>query len=262
MMNDNQLNVALIQYDISPEDPKGNRIHLENIFDKVPAETDIIVLPEMFFTGFPMDVGSKAEPMDGESISWMREQSFRLSSIIAGSLMVVENGSFYNRFVFVFPAGNYEFYDKRHLFSIGKEDEMFIRGRERKIFKVKNFRILPQVCYDLRFPVFSRNKDDYDVMINCANWPADRIEIWKTLLKARAIENQSYVLGVNRIGKDKNNIRYSGDSMIVDSRGKVMASAHPGEEKVIVYRLSKLSLDRFRSKFFVLKDRDDFYIKN
>jgi len=260
-MNDDQLNVALIQYDILWEDPKGNRIRLENIFNEFQTGFDIVVLPEMFSTGFSMAVSSNAEPMEGNSISWMREQSCRLNSVIAGSLMVCENGSFYNRFLFVFPSGDYEFYDKRHLFSMGKEDEMFLCGRERKIFKIKNFRILPQVCYDLRFPVFSRNNDDYDVMIYCANWPVNRIDVWKTLLKARAIENQSYVLGVNRIGKDGNNICYSGDSMIVDSKGKVMSSAAPGEEKVIVYRLSKLSLDRFRCKFPVLKDRDDFFIK-
>jgi len=259
-MNEDELNVALIQYDILWEDPKGNRLRLENIFKNVPTEIDIIVLPEMFSTGFSMDVSSNAEPMEGDSLSWMREQSCLLNSVIAGSLMVSENGSFYNRFLFVFPAGNYEFYDKRHLFSMGKEDEKFLCGRERKIFKIKNFRILPQVCYDIRFPVFSRNNDDYDVMINCANWPVSRIDVWKTLLKARAIENQSYVLGVNRIGQDKLNIRYSGDSMVVDSKGKVMASATPGEGKVIVSKLSKLSLNRFRRKFPVLKDRDDFFI--
>jgi len=260
-MNDDELNVALIQYDILWKDPKRNRIHLENIFKEVPTGIDIVVLPEMFPTGFSVDVSSNAESMEGHSFSWMREQSYRLNSVIAGSLMVRENGSFYNRFLFVFPAGNYEFYDKRHLFSMGKEDEMFLCGKERKIFKIKNFRILPQVCYDLRFPVFSRNNDDYDVMINCANWPVNRINVWKTLLKARAIENQAYVLGVNRIGTDGNNICYSGDSMIVDSKGKLMVSAAPGEEKVVVSKLSKLSLDRFRSKFTVLRDRDNFFIR-
>jgi len=259
-MNDDELNVALIQYDILWENPMGNKIRLENIFNEVPSGIDIVVLPEMFSTGFSMDVCSNAEPMEGDSFLWMREQSCRLNSVIAGSLMVSENGSFYNRFLFVFPSGNYEFYDKRHLFSMGKEDEMFLCGRERKIFKIKNFRIFPQVCYDLRFPVFSRNNDDYDVMINCANWPVNRIDVWKTLLKARAIENQSYVLGVNRIGKDGNNICYSGDSMIVDSKGKVITCAAPGDETVIVSKLSKLSLDRFRRKFPVLNDRDKYII--
>lgn len=260
-MNEDELNVALIQYDILWEDPKGNRIRLENIFNKVPAWIDIVVLPEMFSTGFSMDVSSNAEPMDGNSILWMREQSSRLNSVIAGSMMVRENGSFYNRFIFVFPAGDYVFYDKRHLFSMGKEDKMFVCGRERKIFKIKNFRILPQICYDLRFPVFSRNNNDYDVLINCANWPVNRIDVWKTLLKARAIENQSYVLGVNRIGKDGNNICYSGDSMVVDSKGKVMDYAVLDEETVLISKLSKLSLDRFRSKFPVLDSRDAFFIK-
>jgi len=260
-MNYDELNVALIQYDIIWEDSNGNRNRLENILNEIPAVTDIVVLPEMFSTGFSMDVSSYAEPMDGDSILWMKEQSSLINSVIAGSMMVRENGSFYNRFIFVFPTGNYEFYDKRHLFSMGKEDKKFVCGRERKIFKIKNFRILPQVCYDLRFPVFSRNNNDYDVLINCANWPINRSDVWKTLLKARAIENQSYVLGVNRIGKYGNNICYSGDSMVVDSKGKVMDYAAPGEEKVVISKLSKLSLDRFRRKFPVLDSRDAFFIK-
>jgi len=260
-MNYDELNVALIQYDIIWEDSNGNRNRLENILKEIPSETDIVVLPEMFSTGFSMDVSSYAEPMDGDSILWMKEQSSLINSVIAGSIMISENGSFYNRFIFVFPTGNYEFYDKRHLFSMGKEDKMYVFGKERKIFKIKNFRILPQICYDLRFPVFSRNKNDYDVLINCANWPVNRIEVWKTLLKARAIENQSYVIGVNRIGKDGNNICYSGDSMVIDSKGKVMDCGTSGEQMVVYSKLSKLSLDRFRRKFPVLDSRDDFFIK-
>lgn len=259
-MSDDHLHIALIQADLVWEDAHANRRRFEQLFSKLPGETELIVLPEMFSTGFSMNVGQLAEIMDGESSEWMKRQALRLQMVIAGSVIVRDGNSFFNRFVFARPEGVIEYYDKRHLFSMGEEHLHFTPGSERKIFRIKSFRILPQVCYDLRFPVFCRNHGEYDLMINCANWPASRSDVWTTLLKARAIENQVYVAGVNRTGTDGNGIRYHGHSMIVDPRGKEIAETMNSGEQIIAAKLSKSSLDRFRKKFPVLPDADDFTI--
>jgi len=257
-MTDDILHVALIQTDLVWEDRAANRQHLEHLFLQLPGRTDLVILPEMFSTGFSMKAFEFAESMDGETVTWMKNQASRYQTVIAGSLMVREDDRSLNRFVFVYPAGEVHFYDKRHLFSMGLENSTFTPGSDRKVFLLKEFRIFPQVCYDLRFPVFSRNRDEYDVLINCANWPASRREVWETLLKARAIENQVYVLGVNRTGTDGNGIHYSGNSLIIDPKGKEMASAAPGKEAILTARFSRSSLDQFRRRFPVLNDRDNF----
>lgn len=260
-MNDDHLHIALIQWNLVWEQAEQNRRHLQILLTGLPPETDLVVLPEMFSTGFSMNVEKYAEPADGETVSWMKEQSAKLQSTLAGSMMIRENNRFFNRFLFVHPDGKIDFYDKRHLFSMGEENIHFSPGQERKIIRIKSFRILPQVCYDLRFPVFSRNRNDYDLLVNCANWPAPRREVWQTLLKARAIENQAYVAGVNRTGTDANGINYSGNSCIIDPKGKIMVVAEIKSEQIISAKLSKGSLERFRSNFPALADADDFEMK-
>ncbi|WP_423126833.1 amidohydrolase [Gaoshiqia sp. Z1-71] len=257
-MTNDHLHISLIQTDLVWENPDANRGRLELLFQQMPIETDLAVLPEMFSTGFSMQVERFAELMAGETVNWMKELAFRYQLVMAGSLMISEAGRYYNRFVFVRPDKTVEFSDKRHLFSMGEEQLHFSPGTERKIFQLKNFRILPQVCYDLRFPVFSRNRNDYDLLLNCANWPAPRKEVWKCLLKARAIENQAYVAGVNRIGKDANGIRYSGDSLVFDPKGKAMVAEVSGREAILFAKLSKSMLEDFRIKFPVLPDADEF----
>lgn len=258
-MTDN-LCIALVQCELVWEQPAENRKHLLHLLDDLASETDLVVFPEMFATGFSMQVEKCAEAMDGESVQWMKRLAADRRLVVAGSLMIREHGNFFNRFIFVYPEGKMEYYDKRHLFSMGEEHLHFTGGQTRKLIQIKSFRILPQVCYDLRFPVFSRNRQDYDLLINTANWPAPRREAWKTLLKARAIENQSYVAGINRTGRDANGINYVGDTCFVDPKGKVMLAAEDKKEQIITAKLSKDSLERFRNNFRVLPDADDFQL--
>jgi predicted amidohydrolase len=260
IMSDEKLHISLIQCDLSWEKPTDNRRHLQNLLADLPKETDLVVFPEMFATGFSMNVTKCAEVMDGESVSWMKEMAKENQTVISGSLMIRESNSFYNRFIFAFPDGKLEYYDKRHLFSMGEEHIHFTPGQERKIFKIKSFRILPLVCYDLRFPVFSRNRDDYDLMINVANWPGPRRQVWDILLKARAIENQAYVAGINRIGSDAKGINYLGDTCVIDPKGKIMQLGEEKQKQIVSAKLSKDSLERFRKNFPVLPDADDFQL--
>ncbi|MGD9557971.1 MAG: amidohydrolase [Mangrovibacterium sp.] len=257
-MSDDLLHLALIQTQLVWENAPENRFRFEELFYHVPAETELIVLPEMFTTGFSMNPSVHAETMDGDTLKWMKSQADLHGKVIAGSIAVREKGHFYNRFVFARPGGLTDTYDKRHLFSVGQEQLHYTHGSERRIFLIKSFRILPLICYDLRFPVFCRNGNDYDLLINCANWPASRRNVWEILLKARAIENQVYVAGVNRIGVDANQISYSGNSMIVDPKGKSLASGEDGKEMILTATLSKSSLLHFREKFPVLPDADHF----
>ncbi len=259
-MSSDHLHISLVQADLVWEDVDANLQHFEQLLQEVPAESDLVVLPEMFSTGFSMNVAALAESMDGKTIVWMKQQAFKLNKVIAGSVMIRDDNHFFNRFVFAHPSGEMDYYDKRHLFSMGGENLHFTAGAERKVFELKSFRVLPLVCYDLRFPVFSRNRNDYDLIINCSNWPSPRREVWQTLLKARAIENQAYVAGVNRIGIDPTGIRYSGDSLIVDPKGNEIVAANPETDQVITAKLSLLSLRRFRKSFPVLPDADDFQL--
>lgn len=258
--NDQILTLSLVQPDLVWEDVQANLEAFEQLFRDLPSATDLIVLPEMFSTGFSMQVDKFAEPMEGPTVNWMKKQAATLNAVVAGSLMVARNDCFYNRFVFARSDGQIEYYDKRHLFSMGQENVFFTPGRKRSVIEVKGFRILPQVCYDLRFPVFARNRNDYDLYLNCANWPAPRNEVWECLLKARAIENQCYVAGVNRIGTDANGIRYSGNSQVLDARGKSIGEAGT-TKKLITTALSLSTLQKFREKFPVLPDADDFQIE-
>lgn len=236
--------------------PCRNRFGAEAMIASAPG-CDLYVLPEMFSTGFCTSPEGVAEPEPCDSLKWMKDSAEMFSAAIAGSVAVEENGRFFNRFYFVTPDGNAVYYDKRHLFTYGGEHLKFTAGKERKIVEYKGVRILLQVCYDLRFPVWSRNRGDYDMVLYVASWPETRADAWRQLLKARAIENQCFVAGVNRIGTDPSN-SYCGGTMLIDPYGKVIAECADGMESVAVAEISMEELAAFRQKFPVLDDADDF----
>lgn len=256
----NNLNIVALQTDIVWEDIEKN---LENYTDKINAfdqKTDLIILPEMFTTGFSMSPKRLAETMNGSGISWMKKISKEKNTSICGSLIIKDGDDFVNRYIHCFPNGEIEYYDKRHLFRMGNEHDHYKAGQKRLIYKINDWRIHALVCYDLRFPVWSRNRNEYDLLIYVANWPEARREVWKKLLMARAIENQCYVVGVNRIGKDGTGITYSGDSMIIDSRGNAIVTSNEYLEEAIHAEISLDELIEFRKKFPVMLDADDFDI--
>lgn len=250
------MKIALLQSDIEWAMPCRNRFGAEAMIASAPG-CDLYVLPEMFSTGFCTSPEGVAEPEPCDSLKWMKDSAEMFSAAIAGSVAVEENGRFFNRFYFVTPDGNAVHYDKRHLFTYGGEHLKFTAGKERKIVEYKGVRILLQVCYDLRFPVWSRNRGDYDMALYVASWPETRTDAWRQLLKARAIENQCFVAGVNRIGTDPSN-SYSGGTMLIDPYGKVIAECADGMESVAVAEISMEELAAFRQKFPVLDDADDF----
>ena len=220
-------------------------------------EVDLIVLPEMFVSGFTMNPKAVAETMNGETIAWLQHLAKAKNCAITGSLVIEENGKYYNRLVFVYPNGELKTYDKRHLFTLAGEDKVYTAGKKKLIIEYKEFRICPLICYDLRFPVFARNVEDYDVLIYVANWPKPRINAWDILLKARAVENMSYVIGVNRIGKDENELEYVGHSQAVDFLGNYLLE--PQEtDGVFIVELDKEKLLETRSKLAFLEDKDQF----
>lgn len=220
-------------------------------------EVDLIVLPEMFVSGFTMNPKAVAETMNGETIAWLQHLAKAKDCAITGSLVIEENGKYYNRLVFVYPNGELKTYDKRHLFTLAGEDKVYTAGKEKLIIEYKEFRICPLICYDLRFPVFARNVEDYDVLIYVANWPKPRINAWDILLKARAVENMSYAIGVNRIGKDENELEYVGHSQAVDFLGNYLLE--PQEtDGVFIVELDKEKLLETRSKLAFLEDKDQF----
>lgn len=254
-----KLKVALLQKDIVWGDPVKNRKNLSNAME-LCGKADLYILPEMFSTGFCSKSQFFAEPSGNSSLEWMKECASRFNAAIAGSIAIDEGGIHYNRFYFVKPDGATEFYDKRHLFTYGGEDNFFKGGKERRIVEYNGFRILLQVCYDLRFPVFSRNMKDYDLAVYVASWPASRAEVWSALLKARAIENQCYVIGVNRVGDDPES-HYSGNSTAIDAYGHTVAACTPEKEETVCAELDLAELEEFRKKFPVLEDRDIFELK-
>ena len=259
MEQENDLRITLIQPDLIWESPRENREHLSQLIDSVKERTDLIVLPEMFTTGFSMNASTLAEPMNGETMQWMWQKAAEKDAAICGSVILEDAGGRYNRLLFVQPDGTYSSYDKRHLFFVEGEIGVFEPGKERVIVNFRGWRIALYICYDLRFPVWSRNRKDTDLALYVANWPASRTLVWQTLLKARAIENQIYVAGVNRIGADGNGIEYCGDSLLVNPRGEVVHRLENREE-VVTVSLSMKSLQAFREKFPVGNDADDFQI--
>jgi omega-amidase len=255
--NDNELKVTLVQPDLVWEDKSANLTKIAGMLKNI-GQTDLIVLPEMFTTGFSMKVKELGESMEGLTINWMKGKALQCNSVVTGSLIISEAGNFYNRIVWVTPVGMVQFYDKRHLFSMGEEHLHFTPGNKRITFEWKGWKIRLLICYDLRFPVWSRNHDDYDLLIYTANWPSPRHHVWKNLLTARALENQSYCIGVNRVGKDGMGLEYLGDSGCIDARGEAVWLGP--EEKVRTFTLSLEQLLSFREKFPILKDRDAFLL--
>lgn len=255
------LHIALFQLDLVWENPQANRDRIDQWFDKISKTTDIVFLPEMFTTGFSMNVDQLAEPMDGETVQWMKKRCAEHGLALCGSLMIRENGKYFNRLLFVEPSGEIHTYDKRHLFTMGNEESHFEQGTQRLILQYKGWRICPLVCYDVRFPVWSRNRNEYQVLVYAANWPSNRDEVWNTLLKARAIENQAYVVGVNRVGVDGQMISYSGHSQILAAKGNCLAETKPGEEGIVSAEISYSELEKFKMAFPVLDDADSFYIE-
>lgn len=254
------LNISLIQSNLFWEDLNKNLSHFEELISKI-SETDIILLPEMFNTAFCPQSTHLAETMEGETISWMKEISKNKNCAISGTLMIEENGKVYNRLLWISKRGNVSTYDKSHLFSFVKENKSITKGETRLIVEIAGWKICPLICYDLRFPVFSRNNVDYDILIYLSNWPVMRIDAWETLLKARAIENQSYTIGVNRIGEDGNNVCFNGHSKILDAFGKELLCATENQEDVLEITLSAKDLKLIRKKINFLTDRDKFFIE-
>ncbi|PWA11377.1 amidohydrolase [Flavobacterium laiguense] len=254
------MKIALIQSSLFWENPEKNREKLGKKINAISESVDLIVLPEMFTSGFTMQPNDVAETMHGETLTWLKHLAKDKNSAITGSLIITENGNFYNRLVFVFPSGEVRFYDKRHLFTLAGEDKVYTGGNKKLIVEYQGWKICPLICYDLRFPVFARNTEDYDVLIYAANWPKIRINAWDTLLKARAIENMSYTIGVNRIGEDNNGHQYNGHTQVVNFLGDYILE--PIENKgVFIVQLNKAELLLARKKFNFLNDRDSFVLK-
>lgn len=254
------LRITLAQVDLAWEDPLQNRHSLDIQIRQLAGKSDLVILPETFTTGFSMRVRDLAEPMDGPTVNWLLQLSQITKIAICGSLLIKDNDLYYNRFVFVTPGGEAFFYNKRHLFSIGGESISYTAGDERLIVHFFGWRIALYVCYDIRFPVWCRNMNDTDLMIFIANWPSSRNEVWKILLKARAIENQVYVAGVNRIGTDGEGILYLGESQVINPRGEALQESHLTNNGLLSFEISKNKLNDFREKFPVAKDADRFII--
>jgi omega-amidase len=254
------MKISIIQPDLDWEDKASNLTKLEKLLLPLNNVTDVVILPEMFNTGFSMNPHKLCESPRDKTLLWMKNIAGEGNFGICGSYIVKENIHYYNRFVFVSTEKEIWQYDKRHLFSIAGEDKLFTPGNKRLTFEYSGIRMSPYICYDLRFPVWSRNRNDCDLIIYSANWPESRREVWIILLKARAIENQCYVAGVNRTGTDGEGIKYCGDSMIIDPRGRIIASVNSGEEGSVTAEISMTELSDFRSKFPVFKDSDDFTI--
>lgn len=252
------MKITIYQQDIKWASPQQNRENLDSILESLPEGTDLLVLPEMFSTGFATEPEGIAEPSVNGSfptLEWMKERSSQCGFAIAGSVAVEEEGTYFNRFCFVKPNGECSFYNKHHLFAYGNEHKRYSAGTERLIVEYKGVRFIPLICYDLRFPVWSRNRGDYDAMIYVASWPTSRVEAWRTLLKARAIENQSYLIGVNRVGEDPS-CTYCGGSAIIDPYGKPLAECADGKAEMVSAELDMELLNNFREKFPVLGDAD------
>ncbi|PHR69137.1 MAG: amidohydrolase [Lutibacter sp.] len=255
------LNIALIQANLVWENSQENLNYFDKKIDKVSSGVDLVVLPEMFTTGFSMNPEKYAEKMEGETVSWIKKLSKEKEIAIVGSLIIKDDNKYYNRLVFVHPNGKIDSYDKRHLFTYGGENKVYSSGNKRLIVEYKGWKICPMICYDIRFPVWSRNNDDYELLIYVANWPKPRISAWDILLKARAIENMCYTIGVNRVGVDGNNIEHVGHSQVIDMLGKEQIYNNLEKEVVFEVSLDKNKLTESRNRFRFLNDKDSFSIE-
>ena len=253
------MKITLIQTDLLWNDPAGNRARFEQKIAEA-GSADLIVLPEMFSTGFCTQPRLAAEPLGGETLPWMKRIAQKTDCALAGSVAVEENGNYFNRFYFVKPDGLVSQYDKRHLFTYGGEHKEFTAGDKRVIVEYKGWRILLQICYDLRFPVWSRNRNDYDLALYTANWPTPRVDAWSALLRARAIENLCYVAGINRTGTDPN-CSYCDKSALLDFKGQTLEDVEPGKEALLSAELDADALRDFRKNFPALQDADRFSLE-
>ncbi len=258
------IKITLIQSDLHWENKAGNLKMFSQKMEAINESTDLIILPEMFSTGFSMQPEKLAEAMNGETVKWMKEEAKKKNAVITGSFICLENGKHFNRLVWMKPDGTYSIYDKRHLFSMGDENNHYTSGTGRITEEIKGWKICPLICYDLRFPVFSRNSktNPYDLLIYVANWPERRAHPWKTLLLARAIENQAYVAGVNRVGTDANELYYSGDSAMINYKGEIISKITSDKEFTETVTLNYEELQDFRKQFPALNDADDFEIRD
>lgn len=261
MNTNNKLTVALIQADLVWENPSENRKNFEEKINTLSSNIDIVILPEMFTTGFTMNATNLAETMNGPTVIWMQKLAARKKCALLGSIIITEKNQYFNRLLFVHPSGKIDFYDKKHTFTLAGEHKIFSAGNKKTIINYIGWKICPLICYDLRFPVWARNTENYDLLLYVASWPINRIEAWDTLLKARAIENMSYTIGVNRVGNDANNYEYNGNSVGYDPLGKCLAKNDKGMETCLIIELNKEVQNKIRDKFKFLDDKDIFNIQ-
>lgn len=261
------IKVTLVQSPLHWEDAPANRSMFEAKIRAIEEPTEVVILPEMFSTGFSMNASQLAEPHQGETFQWMQALARERGVVICGSIITADQGKYFNRLYWVQPDGQFFHYDKKHLFSFAGENQHYTAGTEKVIVEYKGWKFLLLICYDLRFPVWIKNNYsaekgfDYDCIINVANWPAARSHPWRVLLMARAIENQAYMIGVNRLGEDANGIQYSGDSALISPMGDNFSDLMPGEEKTETIAMPKCQLNDFRNKFRVAEDWDQFTLK-
>ncbi|MRX39532.1 amidohydrolase [Flavobacterium sp. LC2016-23] len=254
------MKIALIQSDLYWEDASANRKNFESKINQIDLKVNLIVLPEMFSTGFTMNASEVAETMQGETVLWMQSLAKQKQVAIVGSLIIAEEAKYYNRMLFVFPNGAIRHYDKRHLFTLAGEDKSYTAGTEKVIVEYLDWKICLQICYDLRFPVFARNTENYDLLLYVANWPKVRTNAWDALLKARAIENMSYVVAVNRVGLDANEYEHIGHSQVIDFLGNPVLNPRE-KEGVFIVEVDKKPMLETRNKLDFLSDRDQFEIR-
>lgn len=253
------LKITIIQSELYWENIDANLEMFSFKIENLNEEIDLIILPEMFSTGFSMNAAELAEPTDGKTFQWMVSEAIKHSTAVIGSVIISENNAFYNRLFFIFPDGNFKQYDKKHTFTYAKEHETYTKGSERLIVDYLGWKICPLICYDLRFPIWARNTEEYDVLIYIANWPKSRTLAWETLLRARAIENMTYCVGVNRVGFDGNNHEYIGHSAVYDALGKQVSSS-AFDEFIETVTLEKENIVKNRNQFHFLDDQDSFQL--
>jgi predicted amidohydrolase len=254
----NNLNITRIQTSIKWENKEYNLSNFAKKIHSLRKNTDLIILPELCTTGFTMNVREHAESMDGETVNWFKQMAISKGCAITGSIIIQEQGNYLNRLIWADKNGQISYYDKKHLFRMGKENDFYTSGKNKLITELNGWKIQPMICYDLRFPVWSRNTEDVDLMIYVAHWPGVRTYPWKQLLIARAIENQCYVCGINAIGLDGNGIEYLGNSMVIDAKGNPLWQANEQRDLSHTIELNRDALERFRQKFPVLKDVENF----
>jgi len=257
------LKITFIQSNLHWENIDKNLEMFSQKISSINEKTDLIILPEMFSTGFTMNAKSYAEEMNGKTVEWMRSKAKEKNCVVTGSVIINDGGKFYNRLIWMKPDGTFLLYDKHHLFPLAEEQKAYSAGNKKIITEINGWKICPLVCFDLRFPVWSRRRksENYDLLIYSANWPDRRIHAWKQLLIARAIENQSYVAGVNRIGNDGNGVEHSGYSVVIDFKGEQISTTKPSEEKTETVSLNMQSLLDFRKTFPFAEDADEFILK-